>query len=102
MNMEAQKVYEKLSEPAGNMVKAAIQQSLKKALESLIESYYESNGENAKQQIVLKACVLQMSDTRFQFEVESVNVTKKVSFTEEDFECYEIDLAQPELPGMQQ
>jgi hypothetical protein len=100
--MSAQKVYEKMAEPAGNMVKAAIQQSLKKALESLMETWMETDGENAKQQIVLKACVLQMSDTRFQFEVESVNVTKKVSFTDEDFECYEIDLAQPDLPGMNQ
>lgn len=100
--MDARKVFEKLAEPAGNMVMSAIQQSLLKALESLIDIYNESGGEQAKQQIVLKACVLQMSDTRFQFEVESVNVTKKVSFTDEDFECYEIDLAQPELPGMQQ
>jgi hypothetical protein len=102
MNMEAQKVYEKLSEPAGNMVKAAIQQSLKKALESLIESYYESNGEQAKQQIVLKACCLQLSESRFSFEVESVTVTKKITFTDDDFEAVEVDLNQPDLPGMNQ
>ena len=100
--MEAQKVYEKLSEPAGNMVKAAIQQSLFRAIDSLIDSYTESNGENAKQQIVLKACVLQLSESRFSFEVESVTVTKKITFTDDDFEAVEIDLNQPDLPGINQ
>lgn len=100
--MEAQKVYEKLSEPAGNMVKAAIQQSLFRAIDSLIDSYTESNGENAKQQIVLKACVLQLSESRFSFEVESVTVTKKITFTDDDFEAVEVDLNQPDLPGMNQ
>ena len=100
--MEAQKVYEKLSEPAGNMVKAAMQQSLFRAIDSLIDSYTESNGENAKQQIVLKACVLQLSESRFSFEVESVTVTKKITFTDDDFEAVEIDLNQPDLPGINQ
>ena len=100
--MDAQKVYEKLSEPAGNMVKAAIQQSLFRAIDSLIDSYTESNGEQAKQQIVLKACVLQLSESRFSFEVESVTVTKKITFTDDDFEAVEIDLNQPDLPGMNQ
>ena len=100
--MEAQKVYEKLSEPAGNMVKNAIQQSLYRAIDSLIDSYTESNGENAKQQIVLKACVLQLSESRFSFEVESVTVTKKITFTDDDFEAVEVDLNQPDLPGMNQ
>ena len=74
------------------MVKAAIQQSLFRAIDSLIDSYTESNGENAKQQIVLKACVLQLSESRFSFEVESVTVTKKITFTDDDFEAVEIDL----------
>ena len=100
--MEAQKVYEKLSEPAGNMVKNAIQQSLYRAIDSLIDSYTESNGENAKQQIVLKACVLQLSESRFSFEVESVTVTKKITFTDDDFEAVEVDLNKPDLPGMNQ
>lgn len=100
--MEAQKVYEKLSEPAGNMVMAAIQQSLFRAIDSLIDSYTESNGENAKQQIVLKACVLQLSESRFSFEVESVTVTKKITFTDDDFEAVEVDLNQPDLPGINQ
>ena len=100
--MEAQKVYEKLSEPAGNMVKAAIQQSLFRAIDSLIDSYTESNGENAKQQIVLKACVLQLSESRFSFEVESVTVTKKITFTDDGFEAVEVDLNQPDLPGINQ
>lgn len=100
--MDAQKVYGKLAEPAGNMVKNAIQQSLYRAIDSLIDGYTESNGENAKQQIVLKACVLQLSESRFSFEVESVTVTKKITFTDDDFEAVEIDLNQPDLPGINQ
>jgi hypothetical protein len=100
--MSAQKIYEKIAEPAGNMVKAAIQQSLFRAIDSLIDSYTESNGENAKQQIVLKACVLQLSESRFSFEVESVTVTKKITFTDDDFEAVEVDLNQPDLPGINQ
>jgi hypothetical protein len=99
--MDARKVFEKLAEPAGNMVMAAIQQSLLKALESLIDIYNESGGEQAKQQIVLKACCLQLSESRFSFEVESVTVTKKITFAEDDFEAVEVDLNQPALPGME-
>lgn len=99
--MDARKVFEKLAEPAGNMVMSAIQQSLKKALESLMETWMETDGENAKQQIVLKACCLQLSESRFSFEVESVTVTKKITFTEDDFEAVEVDLNQPALPGME-
>lgn len=99
--MDARKVFEKLAEPAGNMVMAAIQQSLLKALESLIDIYNESGGEQAKQQIVLKACCLQLSESRFSFEVESVTVTKKTTFTDDDFEAVEVDLNQPDLPGIE-
>ena len=100
--MDAAKVFEKMDEPAGNMVKAAMQQSLFRAIDSLIDSYTESNGENAKQQIVLKACVLKLSESRFSFEVESVTVTKKITFTDDDFEAVEVDLNQPDLPGINQ
>lgn len=100
--MDAAKVFEKMTEPAGNMVRNAIEQSLYRALESLIDIYYKSGGEQAKQQIVLKACCLQLSESRFSFEVESVTVTKKITFTDDDFEAVEVDLNQPDLPGINQ
>jgi hypothetical protein len=92
----------RLSEPFGEQIKSAAQKNLPFALDELHKSFMESNDDEVSVPIVIKARLLWVNENAVSAVIESVTVTRQVKHVDQDFESIDVDLNQPDLPGMNQ
>jgi len=100
--MDAQKVYNEIVEESGEILLESFKELLLKSLENLEEIYAESDGEETKQTMTIKSCVLKMSGKKYCFAIESGTVIRKCTYSIEEPGSFTKEFNQPDLPGINQ
>lgn len=100
--MNKQAMLQRLAEPSGEAVKSAWIKNLPFGLDELDKADMDSKDGEVSIPIVIKARLLLVNDHSVSSVVESVTITRNVKHIDDDFVSIDIDLDQPDLPGINQ